>query len=64
MSKIVEFLKKNLTVRIVTLLTIVYIGVSYFFGEDLTLFEVVIFILVFLYVVWSSGKRPAPSKKH
>ncbi|WP_299211670.1 hypothetical protein [uncultured Aquimarina sp.] len=63
MNKIFEILRNNWTLRTVAILTVLYVGISYIFGNGLTISEVVIFILVFLYVVWGSGKRPTPTKE-
>ena len=42
--------------RIVAILTILYIGVSLLFEEELSVSSVVIFILTFTYFVYSFGK--------
>jgi len=63
MKKIIEILRNNWTLRTVAILTALYIGVSYIFGDGLKVSEIIIVILVFLYFVWGFGKKTVQSKK-
>ncbi|GAA4275996.1 hypothetical protein [Aquimarina mytili] len=63
MKKIIEVLRNNWTLRTVAILTVIYVGVSYLFGDGLKVSEIIIFILVFLYFVWGFGKKPIRNKK-
>jgi ABC-type multidrug transport system fused ATPase/permease subunit len=56
MKSIFRFTSNSWTMRIVAILTILYIGVSLLFEEELSVSSVVIFILTFTYFVYSFGK--------
>ncbi|MGK0448821.1 MAG: hypothetical protein ACJA2M_002622 [Polaribacter sp.] len=58
MKKIINFLKNSWTLKTVLLFTFLYLGVSMLFGKQITISEIIITFLVFLYFVWGFGKRP------
>ncbi len=58
MNSLIDFFKNSWTLRTVLILTAIYVGSSYLFGNGMNIFEIIITFLVFLYFVWGFGKKP------